>query len=238
MTQPMPGAERIRAIQDQDGMYQAFDSYPWTKDKTFMSGLYAILGDPNSPNPRGDPSELALHARIFYYTQRVGVTIDFANYKDWLARHPDHTPPDVIPESYGSIRSTAAAAAASAPISAGESTESTDDVPAWQASAPKAELYVEKQNPPTHPGADGDKPAYPMGFAEMLQRLQRGETIPGIREIPDTVIRDPTVKPVGTRAAPKKPWEKAIPAVAESPISALDSSFPSLEDEKTTATGG
>ncbi|KAL2759669.1 hypothetical protein ACRALDRAFT_1074133 [Sodiomyces alcalophilus JCM 7366] len=226
MTQPMPGAERIRAIQDPDGMYQAFDSYPWTKDKTFLSGLYAILGDPNSANPRGDPSELALHARIFYYTQRVGVTIDFASYKDWLARHPDHTPPNVIPEGYGAARSATATTG-----------ESTDAVPAWQASAPKADLYVEKGTSPTQPGGDGDTPAYPMGFAEMLQRLQRGETIPGIREIPDTVIRDPTVKPVGARPAPKKPWEKDVPPVTREPLSALDSSFPSLEDEKTTATG-
>jgi len=34
--QPIPGAERIRAIKDEDGIYKAFDGYPWRKDGIFM----------------------------------------------------------------------------------------------------------------------------------------------------------------------------------------------------------
>lgn len=33
---PLPGADRIRAIQDADGKFKAFDSYPWAKDSNFM----------------------------------------------------------------------------------------------------------------------------------------------------------------------------------------------------------
>lgn len=32
----LSGAERIRAITDEDGMFKAFDTYPWKKDKMFL----------------------------------------------------------------------------------------------------------------------------------------------------------------------------------------------------------
>lgn len=182
-------------------------------DRILQSGLYAILGDPNSKNPRGTPSELAIHARIFYYAQRVGVHVDFAQYKAWLAENPQHIAPDVLPEAYKALDSE------------------PSNVPAWQASAPKTELYVEKN---TAPGKEvpqgGDQPAYPMGFAEMLDRIQKGLPIPGIKDIPDTVVRDPAVKPVGARSAPRKPWEKDD-AAGPYGQSNLDSSFPPLDDD-------
>ncbi|KAL9948110.1 hypothetical protein D7B24_005629 [Verticillium nonalfalfae] len=232
----LAGAERIRAIDDADGTFKAFDTYPWTKDKNFLSGLSAILGDPNTSNPRGEPAELALHARIFYYAQRVGVRIDFAQYKTWLEDHPKHTPPDILPEEYAhqattASHSTSVTAKGDAP--AGPAAEPSG-VPAWQSSAPKADLYVDKSQPTAAPAAQSgsaDQPAYPMGFAEMLQRIQQGLPIPGIVEIPDTVVRDPAVKPFGARAAPKKPWEKNLdPApAAEGAPAVVDASFPPLD---------
>lgn len=39
MAQPQPslsGADRIRALKDDASVFQAFDSYPWKKDKAFM----------------------------------------------------------------------------------------------------------------------------------------------------------------------------------------------------------
>ncbi|KAM0276700.1 hypothetical protein ACHAQH_006468 [Verticillium albo-atrum] len=229
MSQTAPslaGAERIQAINNADGMFTAFDTYPWTKDKNFLSGLSAILGDPNATNPRGEPAELALHARIFYYAQRVGVRIDFAQYKAWLAEHPEHTPPNVLPEEYARQETSSSSFSAA---------EAPSGVPEWQSSAPKADLYVDKSQPSAAAAtqqAGADEPAYPMGFAEMLQRIQQGLPIPGIREIPDTVVRDPAVKPFGARAAPRKPWEKNIdPApAAEGAPAVVDASFPPLDD--------
>ncbi|KAK1481305.1 hypothetical protein CCUS01_04417 [Colletotrichum cuscutae] len=264
----LSGAERIRAITDEDGMFKAFDTYPWKRDKMFTSGLYAILGDPNTENPQGTPTDLAIHARIFYYAQRIGVTIDFAKYKDWLAKHPDHTPPDVLPEEYktSSTASTQGASSSTAPAASGATEPSTDDVPtlpskldtlntnettladptpdssatpadeatpSWQAAAPKADLYVERKAQPQEgaPGQGGDEPAYPMGFAQMLEMIQKGIPIPGIRQIPDTVVRDASVKPFGKRAVPKKPWEKDVAtAEAVEKPSVVDSEFPPLDD--------
>ncbi|GKT46963.1 uncharacterized protein ColSpa_07144 [Colletotrichum spaethianum] len=251
----LSGAERIRAITDEDGMFKAFDTYPWKKDKAFMSGLNAILGDPNIENPQGSPSDLAVHARVFYYAQRIGVTIDFARYKDWLARHPGYTPPDILPEEYksqntqGTATTPTTAGSSDVPdltsklsgLSTGkvkeESAAAAGPAPSWQAAAPKADLYVERK-PPSQadaPGEGGDEPAYPMGFAQMLEMIQKGIPIPGIRQIPDTVVRDASVKPFGKRAVPKKPWEKDLPApetatdAAVTP-SVVDAEFPPLDE--------
>ncbi|KAF9877719.1 hypothetical protein CkaCkLH20_04854 [Colletotrichum karsti] len=246
----LSGADRIRAITDEDGMFKAFDTYPWKKDKMFQSGLTAILGDPNTENPKGTPSELATHARIFYYASRVGVTIDFNKYKDWLARHPDHTPPDILPEEYKSQTTTAGTAAPSSTedlaskLSDLKTDSGAEDMPSWQAAAPKADLWVERKAPLQVDGADeGGEPAYPVGFAEMLQMLQKGIPIPGIRQIPDTVVRDASVKPFGKRAVPKKPWEKDAPvleAEASEKPPVVDAEFPPLEEtlapESATAT--
>ncbi|KAF6827977.1 hypothetical protein CPLU01_08797 [Colletotrichum plurivorum] len=247
----LSGSERIRAITDEDGKFKAFDTYPWKKDKMFLastpssSGLSAILGDPNVENPKGTPTELATHARIFYYASRIGVTIDFNEYKDWLARHPDHAPPDILPEEY----KTQTAGGAAAPSSSDDSelasklndlkTDSdtkpdpaTEQRPSWQAAAPTAELYVERKPPSQADGSEGE-PAYPVGFAEMLQMIQKGIPIPGIRQIPDTVVRDASVKPFGKREVPKKPWEKDVPALeteAAAKPSVVDAEFPPLDD--------
>lgn len=138
---------------------------------TGQSGLYAILGNPSTTNPQASLNDMATHARIFYYTQKIGVTIDFARYTSWLASHPEHQPPDVLPEEY-----------IKGPPDSG--TPALD----WQKAAPKADLWINKE---AAAAAEGDQPSYPMGFAEMIKLLQEGKPVPGIKSIPNTVVRDP-----------------------------------------------
>ncbi|KAK0386470.1 hypothetical protein NLU13_6305 [Sarocladium strictum] len=218
--QPLAGADRIRSLQDEDAVFQAFDSYPWKKDPMFMSGLNAILGSPGTS--QGSPTDMATHARIFYYAQRIGTSIEFSAYTAWLDRHPEHSPPDVLPEEHR-------LAATPAPSSA---------LP-WQQAAPKAALFVDKsaQRTETAPSADGEEPSYPMAFAEMIKLLQEGKPIPGIREIPNTIAREPNTKPVGGRPAPRKPWEKDIPVEAPKLdfTNTLDADFPPVETSSTIA---
>lgn len=153
-----------------------------TKTNLCKSGLHAILGDPNSPNPQGSPTDMAIHARIFYYTQRIGVTIDFADYKSWLAQHPDHNPPDILPPEYQST--------ASSEQQQQEQEQQTGTLD-WQKAAPRTELYVDRGAAADASGSSAGEPAYPMAFAEMIKLLQEGKPVPGIKQIPNTVIRDP-----------------------------------------------
>ncbi|KAF4502873.1 hypothetical protein FAGAP_921 [Fusarium agapanthi] len=161
---------------------------------------------------------MAIHARIFYYAQRIGVSIEFSAYKAWLASNPDYQPPDVLPEEY---RQRDVANASPVPV--------LD----WQKAAPKTDLYVDRKTAAAQSGSQ-DQPSYPMGFAEMIKLIQEGKPVPGIRQIPNTVVRDPAVKPVGARAVPRKPWEKDttvdMPALPDLP-KALDTEFPPVQDD-------
>ncbi|CVK86845.1 uncharacterized protein FMAN_05901 [Fusarium mangiferae] len=214
----LAGADRIRALKDETAIFTAFDTYPWTKDKNFMSGLYAILGEPGQQNPQASLADMAIHARIFYYAQRIGVSIEFSAYKAWLASNPDYQPLDVLPEEY---RQRDVANASPVPV--------LD----WQKAAPKTDLYVDRKTAAAQSGSQ-DQPSYPMGFAEMIKLIQEGKPVPGIRQIPNTVVRDPAVKPVGARAVPRKPWEKDttvdMPVLPDLP-KALDTEFPPVQDD-------
>lgn len=116
---------------------------------------------------------MATHARIFYYSQRIGVTIDFSNYQSWLSKNPTHQPPDILPEQYKPAE---------------QQQPATLD---WQKAAPKADLYIDRKAAAAASSQSGDQPAYPMAFAEMIKLLQEGKEVPGIKQIPNTVIRDP-----------------------------------------------
>lgn len=122
---------------------------------------------------------MAIHARIFYYSQRIGTTIDFAKYQAWLANQTQHQAPDVVPDEFRTSAQTEAGDAAG---------EEPASLP-WQQAAPKAELYVDKKV--AAQGGPAGEPNYPMAFAEMLKLLQEGKPIPGIKQIPNTIIRDP-----------------------------------------------
>ncbi|EHK48986.1 uncharacterized protein TrAtP1_000436 [Trichoderma atroviride] len=220
---PFPGADRIRSLTDQDSIFRAFDAYPWTKDSAFLSGLRAILGAPNPSNPQnGSLRDIATHARIFYYAQRIGVQIDFAAYQTWLSQHPEYPPPHIVPSEYEQQQSSEPASASSASATA------------WQQAAPKADLYVDR-SAQSQASGEGGEPSYPLAFAEMIKLIQEGKPIPGIRQIPNTIERDPTVKPVGSRPVPRKPWEKEATATAdtgaEGIVNALDLEFPPVEHQ-------
>ncbi|KAG6034600.1 hypothetical protein E4U40_003668 [Claviceps sp. LM458 group G5] len=227
---PLSGADRIRSLQNDDDIFHAFDAYPWTKDKSFLSGLSAVLGPRDSSSAKGSPVDMAIHARIFYYAQRIGVQIDFATYTAWLARNPHHMPPQVLPDECLISSSTSSSPSSPSTKATGAATTATEPLLPWQQAAPKADLYVDRR---VVAEAAAGEPSYPVGFAEMLQLLSEGKEIPGIRQIPNTVARDASVKPVGARAAPRKPWEKETTqqAVESSLPEALDTEFPSLDTD-------
>jgi hypothetical protein len=118
---------------------------------------------------------MAIHARIFYYAQRIGVNIDFGSYKSWLTSKTNYQPPDVLPEEYR--QHTEANATSASALD-------------WQKAAPKTDLYIDRKAAAAQSSSE-DQPNYPMGFAEMIKLIQEGKPVPGIRQIPNTIIRNP-----------------------------------------------
>ncbi len=54
--------------------------------------------------------------------------------------------------------------------------------------------------------AAAEGPRYPKSFQEVCEMLQRGEPLPGVRDIPNTLSALPPTPP--TLAPRRKPWEK------------------------------
>ena len=53
----------------------------------------------------------------------------------------------------------------------------------------------------------GDQPApYPISFSQIVDLITTGQTVPGIKDVPDTVLVGQDSRPSTTKR--KKPWEK------------------------------
>lgn len=65
---------------------------------------------------------------------------------------------------------------------------------------------VQSQSPSTGSGAMGDAPK-PASFAEICDLIAEGKPIPGIKDIPDTVLEGQSTASQATKRT--KPWEKA-----------------------------
>ncbi|SPN98519.1 uncharacterized protein DNG_01564 [Cephalotrichum gorgonifer] len=203
----------------QEDLFMAFDTYPWIKDPKFMTLIKTSL-QRQTPTPEAT----IRHARTAYFTRVLGFPLSPPAYAAFLAAHPSHVAPD---------------AALLASVVGGPS------APAWQSAAPKTELYIDRA---AAGGGGGGGPAYPERFAELIRCIKEGKPVPGVREIPDTILRDPSAKPVGSRPAPRKPWErddvKTETATGAGVTPPLDQDFPPLDttdssaqEHKTTAEG-
>ncbi|KAL8952693.1 MAG: hypothetical protein Q9222_001392 [Ikaeria aurantiellina] len=152
-------------------VFAQIESYPFTSDPEFCSGLSTIL----SSTPSQDPELLTLRARCFYYSRKNNFPIDFNSYRIW--RSAQNLPPvsNTVPETLDTN-----------PRTNGTFSQKADDT---------------FQSPPEQPAAP-----YPSPFSQIVELITKGEPIPGIKEIPDTVLTGQ--ESAATTAKRKKPWEK------------------------------
>jgi hypothetical protein len=183
-------------------VYEQLDSYPWDSDQEFQGGLTAILG--NDP-PAEQASELTLRARCFYY-QRLVTCIGCSILRITAdnERRKFNTPVDF--DAYKSYiqakRQSQSQASSQPPVPQTTAFMSNpfpepSSLPAWTALA--------ATNPP--PASTSEVPAGPkLSYQEIVDLIQSGKPIPGIKEIPDTVLAGQGTSSTQTRRA--KPWEK------------------------------
>ncbi|KAL8872628.1 MAG: hypothetical protein Q9174_001768 [Haloplaca sp. 1 TL-2023] len=160
-----------------ESIYQRLESYPFDSDLEFQSGLSAIL----SSNQTQDPSLLALRARCFYFARKHNTSIDFEAYKRW--RLSQNLPPVTVSDL-------------SRPLEATGSTKSAPEdnsIPATNDFEQNAQSEQEPQAP------------YPTSFSQIVDLITKGEPIPGIKDIPDTLLTGQ--ESVAATAKRKKPWE-------------------------------
>ncbi|CAK7217128.1 hypothetical protein SBRCBS47491_003064 [Sporothrix bragantina] len=110
------------------------------------------------------------------------------------------------------------------------------DVPSWQRSAPRNELKVDRSlargGSAGVGGAGAAEAPYSDKFAKVVEAIQSGKELEGIKQIPDTVVRQAGITPMGKLKAPRKPWERAASASpVASALSYIDGALTPTEQE-------
>ncbi|KAL1903631.1 hypothetical protein Sste5346_000260 [Sporothrix stenoceras] len=107
------------------------------------------------------------------------------------------------------------------------------EIPSWQRSAPRNALKVDKAAASAGTGAGAGEAPYSDKFAKVVEAIQTGKELEGIKQIPDTVIRQAGITPMGKMKAPLKPWEKAASGSSvASALSFMDGALTPTEQEQ------
>ncbi|OIW27423.1 hypothetical protein CONLIGDRAFT_633788 [Coniochaeta ligniaria NRRL 30616] len=211
-------------------LIKSFNDYPWVKDRQFLQGLAAMLGTTLPSTDMAHAASISLQARIWWFSTKQGVTMAPDSYTAYLASHPDTPTPE--PAILARIEDVQRRMGVTGP----------SNVPSWQVHAPKADLRVKASDGAAREDGVGDDAPYPEHFKAVIEAVTQGKPVPGIKEIPNTVVRLPGITPVGKMQAPRKPWEKPANGTADAtgqekeespslPQDYLDREFPPVDDE-------
>ncbi|KAI9859266.1 MAG: hypothetical protein M1813_007040 [Trichoglossum hirsutum] len=177
----------------QDQLFKQVEDYLWDQDADFQNGLKAILGP--SPSPE-QIQELTLRARCFYYERKYNCPeLKFDSYNAWRMQQNLPAVGDTTSNSKSSRLSLAT------PPNASDNQS--------QAATPMSNSTPDPAAP------------YPNSFAQIVDLITRGEPIPGIKDIPDTVLSGKESE--SQTAKRRKPWEK------DGGVNTLDSTTTTLE---------
>ncbi|KAK4936779.1 hypothetical protein LTR10_022436 [Elasticomyces elasticus] len=224
-------------------LYQNISHYPFDKDREYQAGLEAILGHEGTSASEDEIEQnaaLVLQAQLFYFARKYKVQpIDANAYSAWVQTQISHQIQQQQPSHLCSIQQPVPTtspsdveAAASAPAST--SISAPPQLPAQ----PPPETQTQTQTSSSEP-----EPPYPTSFAAIVDLITRNIPIPGIEEIPTTVL-EPGSSKIDKNPRRKKPWEKdasttspdAVEAEADTEIPAQAQSETEAERQTQTAT--
>jgi hypothetical protein len=167
-------------------LFHQLDNYPWSSDPEFQGGLSAILGSVQDPQ---QIAHLTLRAKCYYYARKAGTAVDFDGYKAWIESgqdgNQDGDAEELEEKGESSIarNNAVSAAIASGDVVVSSSSDAGNAAGGGLMDAPK-----------------------PASFAEICDLIAQGKPIPGIKEIPDTVLEGQ--KSTSQAERRRKPWEK------------------------------
>ncbi|KAJ9604564.1 hypothetical protein H2200_010677 [Cladophialophora chaetospira] len=175
--------------------YTQLTTYPFHTDAEFLAGLATILGHPSvpaTPNELRSNPDLVLQARCFYLSRRFNIDppIDPVKYLEWSK------------DRAGAAKE---GENAQGPVSRGTGGEGVQTSPSSSATTITAAAPSSTITTPPPPSAN--EPTYPPSFAAIIDLITKNLPIPGIEEVPPTVLEPGTSK-VDHTPRRKKPWEK------------------------------
>jgi hypothetical protein len=132
-----------------------------------------------------------LQARIWWYKSRFNTDIDRASYEAFSAAHQSSCPDAAILAKLEEIQQRMGGGGGGGGRGgASSSSTANQNIPAWQLNAPKVDLSKKADDGACHSNT-GDGAPYPENFQALIEAVTLGKPIPGIKEIPDTVVRPP-----------------------------------------------
>ncbi|KAL2863459.1 DUF5572 domain-containing protein [Aspergillus lucknowensis] len=180
ITPPQTGSpEHQRSVAD---LFEKLRTYPFITDREFATGLAIILGHPDtfpSEEEIARDDDLVLQAKCYYFTRKENLAspLNVAAYKSWLVSRPA---PDTTGQASVSETQTPSPPVAASQFSPGAAEQQS--VPASQ------------------------EPSYPNSFAHIVELITTSQPIPGIQQIPDTLLTGQGAASAKPRR--RKPWEK------------------------------
>ncbi|KAK0634525.1 hypothetical protein B0T17DRAFT_8657 [Bombardia bombarda] len=209
--------------------FRKFDAYPWARDRPFLQGLIAMLGPITASTDRQKALGITLQARIWWYKSRMDVAIDRSAYERYIEQDASTCPDPMLLTKSDEIQRRMGAT----------TPRPLPELPSWQLDAPKVDPSKKASDHRVQETGGGGAP-YPESFQAIIEAVTTGKSVPGVREIPNTVVRQPGISPVGKMQAPQKPWEKrsggpnvtttAISSPSETGSGVVLSEFPPVDN--------
>ncbi|KAB8265464.1 hypothetical protein BDV32DRAFT_116589 [Aspergillus pseudonomiae] len=160
-------------------IYEKLRSYPFHTDSEFAKGLAIILSHPDIPATEteiGRNDDLVLQAKCFYFSRKEKLA-QSVNFAAYKAwLHAEN-------------------------LSGNQNTGATPQ----QLNAPVADTHISMDHS-KQTSIPVQEPTYPSSFAHIVELITTGQPVPGIQQIPDTILTGhdtPSTKP-----RRRKPWEK------------------------------
>ncbi|KAJ6107917.1 hypothetical protein N7523_009240 [Penicillium sp. IBT 18751x] len=178
--------------------FEKLYSYPFQADPEFSNGLAIILGHPGTPATQEEmdrEDDLVIQAKCFFFSRYCAPCYFDNPHLLLISTHrKENLNPPIDFAAYRTwlhTRSTdAQIATPDSSLRPGE-TESS-----LEANVPDAE----NETPP--------EPAYPSSFAHIVELITTGQPIPGIEQIPDTVLSGHDT--ASEKPQRRKPWEGEV----------------------------
>jgi len=185
----------VNAVQSPDqNIYKDLEKYPWTEDSTFLAGLSSILSSQPADTNIAQLELLALQVRCFYYNRQNNVSVEPAAYEAWRGKQDPRDLSQLLPAQPS--QPPVATSNGNLPIVSQSETDTTASTGMGEHSAPSTQAPTTEEIP------------QPASFADIVALIQSGQPIPGIRDIPDTVLTGQGSE--STQPPRRKPWEQSM----------------------------
>jgi len=160
-----------------------------------------MLGPLSNTFERQKALGVTLQARIWWYKSRLNIDVDRNAYDSYASSshhpyQPDSALLDKVEEiqRHMGLMSDNSAAAAPDSFANGFDGGNSSRLPEWMVSAPRKVDLLKKADDgatrsPHGDGGGGHDAPYPAHFQAIIEAVTTGKPVPGVKEIPNTVIR-------------------------------------------------